>query len=64
MILAPKGTIARILSKSRGPKGYWTSAGGKSQEAMLPAANGAEINKKGDASRFARPEPGKFTLRS
>jgi hypothetical protein len=25
---------------------------------------GSEINKKGDASRFAKPEPGKFTLRT
>ena len=44
-------------------KDYWTSPGGKTPEATLAAAIGTEINKKGDSSRFARPEPGKFTLR-
>jgi hypothetical protein len=45
-------------------KGYWTSPGGKTPEATLSAALGSEINKKGQASRFARPEPGQFALRS
>ena len=30
----------------------------------VSAALGSEINKKGNASRFAKPAPGKFTLRS
>lgn len=54
-----KELIAAMASK-----GYCTSPGGKTPEATLAAAIGTEINKKGDASRFARPEPGKFTLRS
>ena len=36
---------------------------GEKAATTLAAAIGTEINKKGDASRFARLEPGKFTLR-
>jgi len=42
----------------------WTSPGGKTPDAMLSAALGSEINKKGDASRFAKPAPGQFALRT
>ncbi|HEY7157930.1 MAG TPA: winged helix-turn-helix domain-containing protein, partial [Gemmataceae bacterium] len=55
---------AKELIEAMAAKGYWTSPGGKTPEATLSAALGGEINKKGQASRFARPEPGKFTLRS
>jgi hypothetical protein len=52
-----------VLHLERNRKGYRTSPGSKTPEATLAAAIGTEINKKSDASRFARPEPGKFTLR-
>ena len=64
-VLAEEGRpmTAKELIEAIAAKGYWTSPGGKTPEATLSAAIGTEINKKGQASRFARPEPGKFTLR-
>lgn len=55
---------AKELIEAMAIKGYWTSPGGKTPEATLSAAIGSEINKKGDASRFAKPAPGKFALRT
>jgi hypothetical protein len=52
------------LIEAMAAKGYWTSPGGKTPEATLSAALGTEINKKGSSSRFAKPAPGKFALRS
>jgi hypothetical protein len=65
-VLAKEGRpmTAKELTEAMAIKGYWTSPGGKTPEATLAAALGSEINKKGDASRFAKPAPGKFTLRS
>jgi hypothetical protein len=65
-VLAAEGRpmTAKELIEAMAAKSYWTSPGGKTPEATLAAAIANEINKKGDASRFARPEPGKFTLRS
>ena len=65
-VLAEEGRpmSAKELIDAMAARGYWTSPGGKTPEATLSAALGSEINKKGQASRFARPEPGKFTLRS
>ncbi|HTU22199.1 MAG TPA: winged helix-turn-helix domain-containing protein [Gemmataceae bacterium] len=65
-VLAEEGRpmTAKELIEAMAAKGYWSSPGGKTPEATLSAALGTEINKKGQASRFARPEPGKFTLRS
>jgi len=44
-------------------KGYWKT-GGKTPSATVYAAIIREIAKKGDASRFARAERGKFTLKA
>ena len=65
-VLAEEGRpmTAKELIEAMAVKGYWTSPGGKTPEATLSAALGTEINKKSQASRFARPEPGKFALRS
>jgi hypothetical protein len=65
-VLAEEGRpmTAKELIEAMAAKGYWTSPGGKTPEATLSAALGSEINKKGQASRFARPEPGQFALRS
>jgi len=43
-------------------KGYWKT-GGKTPQATVYAAIIREITKKGDASRFAKAERGKFTLK-
>jgi hypothetical protein len=45
-------------------RGYWTSPGGKTPEATLNAALLREIALKGEQSRFIKPAPGRFTLRS
>ena len=65
-VLAEEGQpmTAKELIEAMAAKGYWTSPGGKTPDATLSAALGSEINKKGGASRFAKPAPGKFTLRS
>jgi len=65
-VLAEEGRpmTAKELIEAMTAKGYWTSPGGKTPEATLSAALGSEINKKGNASRFAKAAPGKFTLRS
>ncbi|HTU92506.1 MAG TPA: winged helix-turn-helix domain-containing protein, partial [Gemmataceae bacterium] len=65
-VLAEEGRpmTAKELIEAMTAKRYWTSPGGKTPEATLSAALGTEINKKGDASRFAKPVPGKFTLRA
>jgi hypothetical protein len=65
-VLAEEGQpmSAKELIEAMSAKGYWTSPGGKTPEATLSAALGTEINKKGDASRFAKPAPGKFALRT
>jgi hypothetical protein len=65
-VLAEEGRpmTAKELIEAMAAKGYWTSPGGKTPEATLSAALGTEINKKGDASRFAKPAPGKFALRT
>jgi hypothetical protein len=65
-VLAEEGLSmsAKELIEAMAIKGYWTSPGGKTPEATLSAALGSEINKKGDASRFAKPVPGKFALRA
>jgi hypothetical protein len=65
-VLAEEGRpmTAKELIDAMAAKGYWTSPGGKTPEATLSAALGSEINKKGDASRFAKPAPGKFALRT
>ena len=41
--------------------GTWTSPGGKTPEATLSAAIGREIVTKGDASRFRKTAPGRYT---
>lgn len=65
-VLAEEGRpmTAKELIEAMATKGYWTSPGGKTPDATLSAALGTEINKKGDASRFAKPAPGKFALRT
>ncbi|HTU16938.1 MAG TPA: winged helix-turn-helix domain-containing protein [Gemmataceae bacterium] len=65
-VLAEEGRpmTAKELIEAMAAKGYWTSPGGRTPEATLAAAIGSEINKKGSASRFAKPAPGKFALRS
>ena len=65
-VLAEEGRpmTAKELIDAMAAKGYWTSPGGKTPHATLSAAIGTEINKKGAASRFAKPEPGKFALRA
>ena len=65
-VLAEEGRpmTAKELIEAMAAKGYWTSPGGKTPEATLSAALGSEINKKGDASRFVKPAPGKFALRT
>jgi hypothetical protein len=65
-VLAEEGRpmTAKELIEAMAAKGWWTSPGGKTTEATISATLGSEINKKGQASRFARPEPGTFTLRS
>ncbi|HTU17149.1 MAG TPA: winged helix-turn-helix domain-containing protein [Gemmataceae bacterium] len=65
-VLAEEGRpmTAKELIEAMATKRYWTSPGGKTPEATLSAALGTEINKKGDASRFAKPAPGKFALRT
>jgi hypothetical protein len=65
-VLAEEGRpmTAKELIEAMAAKDYWTSPGGKTPDATLSAAIGNEINKKGQASRFARPEPGKFAMRS
>jgi len=44
-------------------KGYWKT-GGKTPSATVYAAILREIQKKGDASRFAKADRGMFTLRA
>jgi len=65
-VLAEEGRpmTAKELIEAMSAKGYWTRPGGKTPEATLSAALGNEINKKGDASRFAKAAPGKFALRA
>ena len=65
-VLAEEGRpmTAKELIEAMSAKGYWTSPGGKTPEATLSASLGTEINKKGDASRFAKAAPGKFALRA
>jgi hypothetical protein len=65
-VLAEEGRpmTAKELIEAMAAKEYWSSPGGKTPEATLAAALGNEINKKGDASRFAKLAPGKFTLRT
>jgi hypothetical protein len=41
-------------------KGYWASPGGKTPAATLYSAILRDIQTKGDASRFAKTERGKF----
>jgi len=52
-----KTIVERALAK-----GYWKT-GGKTPQATVYAAIIREIAKKGDASRFAKAERGKFTLK-
>ena len=44
-------------------KGYWTSPNGQTPHATLYAAIAREIATQGDASRFVKSAPGRFTLR-
>jgi short subunit dehydrogenase-like uncharacterized protein len=44
-------------------KGYWTSPGGKTPAATLYSAILRELKMKGEASRFAKTERGKFILK-
>jgi len=53
-----KTIVERALAK-----GYWKT-GGKTPQATVYAAIIREIAKKGDASRFAKAERGKFTLKA
>jgi len=53
-----KTIVERALAK-----GYWKT-GGKTPAGTIYAAIIREIAKKGDASRFARAERGKFTLKA
>jgi len=53
-----KTIVERALAK-----GYWKT-GGKTPAATVYAAIIREIAKKGDASRFAKAERGKFTLKA
>jgi hypothetical protein len=65
-VLAEEGRpmSAKELIEAMAVKGYWHSPSGATPWATLSAAMGTEINKKGTASRFAKPEPGKFALRA
>jgi hypothetical protein len=65
-VLAEEGRpmSAKELIEAMATKGYWHSPSGATPWATLAAALGTEINKKGAASRFAKPEPGKFALRA
>jgi len=56
--LGCKTIVERALAK-----GYWKT-GGKTPQATVYAAIIREIAKKGDASRFAKAERGKFTLKA
>ena len=44
-------------------KGYWTSPKGKTPSATLYAALMREAKRKGDAARFIKTGPGRFTYR-
>ena len=57
---APMATKALI--EAMAAKKYWTSPGGKTPHATLYAAILREINVKGNESRFAKTDPGHFTL--
>jgi hypothetical protein len=65
-VLAEEGRpmSAKELIEAMAVKGYWHSPSGATPWATLSAAMGTEINKKGAASRFVKPEPGKFALRA
>jgi hypothetical protein len=66
---------AKVLAESREPlttkemveamaaKGYWKSPGGKTPERTLYSAILRELNLKGNESRFAKTERGKFTAK-
>lgn len=66
---------AKVLAESRealttkemveamAAKGYWKSPGGKTPERTLYSAILRELNLKGNESRFAKTERGKFTAR-
>jgi len=52
---------AKEMVEAAEAKGYWKSPGGKTPHATIVSAIIREIAKKGDASRFAKTERGKFT---
>ena len=56
------GMNAKDLINAMSTSGLWTSPGGKTPHATLFAAIMREIKTKGNASRFAKAERGKFTL--
>jgi hypothetical protein len=43
-------------------KGYWTSPAGLTPDKTLATAISREISEKGEASRFKKTEPGRFTI--
>jgi len=71
--LSALDAAAKVLGESAGPlntkqmvdamaaKGYWTSPGGKTPHATLYSAILREIKAKGNESRFAKSERGRFT---
>ena len=71
--LSALDAAAKVLAESREPlttkdmvevmaaKGYWRSPGGKTPERTLYSAILRELNLKGNESRFAKTERGKFT---
>lgn len=52
---------SRELIEAMAAKGLWSSPNGQTPEATLYAAIIREIGKKGNESRFAKAERGKFT---
>jgi hypothetical protein len=53
---------AKEMIDAMATKGYWTSPGGATPHATLYAAIAREIKLKGDKSRFAKAERGKFAI--
>ena len=56
----PMGCQAIVAEMTK--RGLWVSPGGKTPAATLSAAINTEIKRKGEASRFAKTAPGRFTL--
>jgi hypothetical protein len=65
LVLAKAGApmTAKELIEAMAAQGLWNSPNGKTPANTLYAAILREITVKGEQSRFARPEPGKFTAR-